>query len=160
SMVTGLEYDLRLLRERIQNIAFLKDYVQVLDSEEPLPGGVFRERDRTTHRFGVGDSLRVRILEWMYAKVSYEWATRLPRPDEVFGDGIRVVANLELEPESSHNGNLGWTIDARETIAGAWRLDVNGFLRQAKQLIVMLGNERVFSYQNVYGARSLGIEAT
>lgn len=160
SMVTGLEYDLRLLRERIQNIAFLKDYVQVLDSEEPLPGGVFRERDRTTHRFGVGDSLRIRILEWMYAKLSYEWATRLPRPDEVFGDGIRVVANLELEPESSHNGNLGWTIDARETIAGAWRLDVNGFLRQAKQLIVMLGNERVFSYQNVYGARSLGIEAT
>lgn len=158
TLVSGLEYDLRLFNERLQNIVFVKDYVQVLAAEEPLPGGVFRELDRKTHEFGVGDSVRFRILDWLYAKASYEWATRLPRPDEVFGNGVMVVANLELEPERSHNANLGLTIDARNTVPGDWRMDVNGFLRDAHQLIVLLGNEKLFMYHNVYGARSAGIE--
>jgi len=29
--------------------------------------------------------LRFRWTPWLYTKVSYEYATRLPRPDEVFG---------------------------------------------------------------------------
>jgi vitamin B12 transporter len=158
TLVTGFEYEVDLFDDRLENIAFVKDYLQLSRSEEPLPGGNFRERDRDTHRFGVGNALRYRFLEWLYGKASYERATRLPRPDEVFGDGVLVIANLELQPEVSHNLNLGFTVDARETRPGAWRADVNGFLRAADQLIVLLGNDRVFSYQNVFGARSLGVE--
>ncbi len=158
TMVSGLEYELDLLDDRLENIVFVKDYLQLARSEEPLPGGIFRDRDRDTHRFGAGNALRYRLVEWLYAKGSYEWATRLPRPDEIFGDGVLVIDNLELEPEVSHNVNLGLTLDARKTIAGWWRADVNGFLREADQLIVLLGNDRVFSYQNVFGARSLGVE--
>jgi TonB family protein len=158
TFVNGVEYQLDLLRDRLQNILFVKEYVQILHSEEPRPGGVFRQRDRDTHRFGVGDGLRFRFTPWLYAKASYEWATRLPRPDEVFGDNAFVIANLELEPETSHNVNLGLTLDARDTPSGSWRATVNGFLRDAHQLIVLLGNDRVQSYQNVFGARSLGVE--
>jgi len=158
TLVSGLEYEVDLFDDRIENIAFVKNYFQKARSEEPLPGGIFRNRDRDTNRFGVGNALRYRFVDWLYAKASYEWATRLPRPDEVFGDGVLVIANLELAPEVSHNVNLGFTVDARETPAGAWRADVNGFLREADQLIVLLGNDRVFSYQNVFGARSLGVE--
>jgi vitamin B12 transporter len=158
SLVNGLEYQLDLIGNRLENILFVKEYVQVLHSEEPRPGDVFRRRDRDTHRLGVGDGLRFRFTPWLYAKASYEWATRLPRPDEVFGDNAFVVANLELEPETSHNFNLGMTLDARDTRAGSWRATVNGFLRNADHLIVLLGNDRVQSYQNVFGARSLGVE--
>jgi TonB family protein len=159
TIVNGLEYELDLFADRLENILFAKQYVQILDSEEPRPGAIFRRRDRDTHRFGFGDALRFRFAPWLYAKASYEYATRLSRPDEIFGDNAFIIANLELEPETSHNANLGMTVDARETRRGAFRAGVNGFLRDADQLIVLLGNDRVQSYQNVFGARSLGVEA-
>lgn len=158
TLVSGLEYEADLFDGRLENILFAKSYYQVARSEEPLPGGTFRARDRDTHLVGAGNALRYRFLEGLYAKISYEWATRLPRPDEVFGDGVLIIDNLELEPETSHNVNLGITLDARETGSGDFRVDVNGFLREAEQLIVLLGNDRVFTYQNVFGARSFGVE--
>lgn len=158
TLVSGLEHELDLLDDRLENILFLKEYVQLLASEDPRPGGVFARRDRDTHRFGLGDGVRLRLTPWLAAKASYEWATRLPGPDEVFGDGAFVVANLELEPETSHNFNVGLTVDARDTRAGSWRAAASGFLRDTDRLIVLLGNDRVQSYQNVFGARSLGVE--
>ena len=159
SQVTGLEYEADVLGDALENIAFAKHYLQTVRSEEPLVGGGFQDRDRTTQRLGVGDALRYRIISSLWAKASYEWATRLPRPEEIFGDGQLIVDNLELEPETSHNVNLGLTLDARETRWGSWRSTINGFLRDADNLIILLGNDRVFSYQNVFGARSVGVEA-
>ncbi|MEM9490804.1 MAG: TonB-dependent receptor, partial [Myxococcota bacterium] len=66
--------------------------------------------------------------------------------------------NLELVPEKSHNANLGLTLERRDTSTGAWRVDLNGFLRESEQLIALLGNDRVLTYQNVLNARSLGVE--
>jgi len=159
SFVSGLEYELNLFEERLSNIAFVKDYLYRASSEEPLPGGIFRDRDAHRHRAGVGDSLRLRLLPWLYVKASYEYATRLPRPDEVFGDGVLVLANLELEPEVSHNANLGPRVELRHPLIGEWTADVNGFLRESDRLVVLLGNDRYSSYQNVYQARALGIES-
>jgi hypothetical protein len=159
TLVNGLEYELDLFGDRLENIVFAKQYLQFLASEEPRPGDILRRRGRDTHRFGLGNALRFRFTQWLYAKASYEYASRLPRPDEVFGDNAFIIANLELEPETSHSANLGLTVDARETRLGAFRAGVNGFLRDADQLIVLLGNDRVQSYQNVFGARSLGVEA-
>ena len=161
TVVSGLEYETNLVDDRFQGIVFVKDYFQGARSEEPpVGGGDYLERDRDTHRLGVGASLRFRIHPGIYAKASYEWATRLPRADEVFGDGVLITPNLELEPEVSHNVNVGVTVDVPETVAGAWRLDLNGFLRETDDLIVLLGNDRAFTYANVFGARSLGFEAT
>ncbi|HEU5076594.1 MAG TPA: TonB-dependent siderophore myxochelin receptor MxcH [Polyangiaceae bacterium] len=159
SVVNGLEYELDLFGDRLENILFVKQYFQRLNSEEPRPGGSFRRRDRDTHRGGIGDGLRFRFTPWLYAKTSYEWATRLPSPEELFGDNAFVVANLELQPETSHNYNLGLTLDLNDTASGDWRATSTGFLRDAEHLIVLLGSERVQSHQNVYAARSLGVEA-
>lgn len=158
TLVAGLEFELDLLEDRLESIFFVKGYLQVLNSEEPRPGGIIRERDRTTQRPGLGSALRYRLLDWVYAKASYEWATRLPQPDELFGDNVLVLANLELKPEVSHNANVSMALRLHDTPAGAWRAEVNGFLRDADQLIVRLGNDRTFSHQNVFGARSLGLE--
>ncbi len=159
TVVTGLEHETDLFADRLENILFVKHYVQRLESEEPRPGDVFRRQDRTTQRLGVGNGLRYRFVDWLHGKASYEWATRLPRPDEVFGDNAFVAPNLELEPETSHNLNLGLAIDGLRTPAGLLRAGVTGFVRAADQLIVLLGNERDQSHQNVYGARSIGVEA-
>ncbi|WP_437796546.1 TonB-dependent siderophore myxochelin receptor MxcH [Sorangium sp. So ce693] len=159
--VHGLEHQLNLFDDRLENRAFVKDYVQLLRMKGRLPGldGRFDRQERDTHRLGVGDGLRYRFSGWLYAKASYEWATRLPRPVEVFGDGAMIVPNLELKPETSHNGNLGFTIDARDTAWGAWRLDANGFLRAVERLIVLNNRTDSIQYIHVSGARSLGVEA-
>lgn len=159
SMVSGAEYEIDLLDDRLENIFFAKDYLQVARTEELLPRQIFARKDRTSHELGVGDGLRYRFTPWLLAKASYEYATRLPSPDEVFGNGVLVLSNLDLEPERSHNVNLDLSARAPETPVGELRLEVNGFLREADQLIVLLGDDRAFQYQNVFGARSLGVEA-
>jgi vitamin B12 transporter len=158
TVVSGVDYQLKLFDDRLENSAFVKDYLQVLRSEDPLSTGVFRRRDRESHRFGVGDALRYNVADWVYAKASYEWATRLPNPDEVFGNAFPVRPNLELEPEISHNVNLGVTASGDVSPVGKLRADVNGFLRNADRLIVLVGDDEAATYQNVYSARSLGVE--
>jgi TonB family protein len=158
--VAGLEHELTSVNDRAENILFAKIYSQVLRSEEPRPGNLFLHRDRGTYRFGLGEGFRFRFTPWLLGKASYEWATRLPRPDEIFGDNTFIVANLDLRPETSHNVNVTVALDAPTRRSGAWRATVNAFLREADQLIVLLGNDRVQSYQNVLAARSLGVEAT
>lgn len=159
-LVSGVEYQLELLETRLENRLFFKDYLQVLQAEDPLSSGAgFRRKDRTTHRVGLGDSLRYTLLEWLYAKASYEWATRLPRPDEIFGNAFPIQPNLDLNPEVSHNVNLGVTVDSLRTSFGTLRGDVNGFLRDADQLILLIGDDQSASYQNAYSARSLGVES-
>ena len=158
TFVSGVEYETNFFAERLSNILFVKDYYYSVTAEDPLPGGVFKPRDSNTHTQGVGDSLRFRFNPWFYAKASYEYATRLPRPDEVFGNAALIHANLALEPEVSHNANIGPRFELRRTSIGDFTLDVNGFLRDSDKLIVLLGNDRYYTYQNVYRARGLGVE--
>ncbi|HXS17552.1 MAG TPA: TonB-dependent receptor plug domain-containing protein, partial [Polyangiaceae bacterium] len=160
-LVSGIEHEADLFDGNLENVVFVKDYLQVLRSEAPLSqGGGFVREDRTTHRVGAGDALRYSLTEWLIAKASYEWATRLPRADEIFGNAFPIEANLELEPELSHNVNLSLALSALTTSVGALRGELNGFLRDADQLIVLVGDNQSASYQNVYSARSLGGEGS
>ncbi|AFE08242.1 TonB family protein [Corallococcus coralloides DSM 2259] len=156
SLVTGLEYQLDAIDGRLQNIAFVKDYLQDVRAQKLLASAEFLDQGRTAHELGVGDSLRFRITPELSAKASYEWATRLPRPDELFGDGNLIDANLELQPETSHNFNLGLGYAGTEGRAGSFRANVGGFARLTDQLIILIGQGSSFTYQNVYGSRSLG----
>ncbi|WP_217911006.1 MULTISPECIES: TonB-dependent siderophore myxochelin receptor MxcH [Myxococcus] len=160
TLVGGLEHELILGDGVLKNVAFVKGYAMRSASEEVLPGSVFREHDQASERLGVGDSLRWFLPHGLLAKLSYEYATRLPGPDELFGDGVLVLSNLGLRPEVSHNANLELTLDDWRTGVGSFRGSVGGFARLADQLIVLLGNDTTLSYQNVYAARSLGVEAS
>lgn len=164
TFVAGAEHELDALDDKLENIAFAKLYVQRLrDAVPALDGG----RDVTSNqqtRLGLGDALRYRVTPWLLAKASYEWATRLPRPDEVFGDGVFVEGNPDLRPEKSHNVNLGLQLEPepRAEASGRWtgRASLTGFLRHVGDLVVPGVGERTQSYQNVATARSLGVEAS
>jgi outer membrane cobalamin receptor len=158
--VGGLEHEWTLLAERLQNIAFVKGYLQQVQTEEVQPPAIFRGVNRVSTDWGVGDAVRYRLNDWFYMKASYERALRLPRVDEVFGDTVLVGQNLRLSPERSHNGNLSVMLDASQTPLGALRAEVNGFLRKADRLIALLPQGRSYAYQNVARARALGLEAS
>ncbi|MET0403895.1 MAG: TonB-dependent receptor, partial [Cystobacter sp.] len=138
------------------NIVFLKHYLMVADAQRLMLDGSFVPVGRTQHGAGVGDGVRLRLLRGLSAKASYEYATRQPRPDELFGDGVLIVDNLGLNPEHSHNVNLEFTFEAPDTRAGAFRASVLGFGRLSDQLIFLMTKESYFTYENVASARTLG----
>ncbi|MGC4088937.1 MAG: TonB-dependent siderophore myxochelin receptor MxcH [Polyangiaceae bacterium] len=171
-LITGLEYQLDALPldarrsdsanenagGRLQAVIFAKDYLYAVDSEDVLAGGIFRERSTNLHRMGIGGGARWEFVDWLHGKVSYEYATRLPNSYEVFGDGILVVANLNLEPEVSQNGNVGLRVDLQRAGLEDLKIDLNAFWRSTSRQIVLLGSDRHFSYQNIYSSLSKGIE--
>lgn len=162
-IVTGLEHRLDAFDGLLDNSLFVKDYIYRAHGEEPRYGGVNEQHDVDFHRAGVGDALRLRVSEDLYLKASYEWTTRLPRADEVFGDGMRVSANLDLLPETSHNANLRATFLRPSERWGSYRADATLFLRDADRLITRLPDldreQTFFKYQNILHARSVGLEA-
>ncbi|MET0594282.1 MAG: TonB-dependent siderophore myxochelin receptor MxcH [Polyangiaceae bacterium] len=156
--VIGLEYRIDVLEGALENTMFVKDYWYAARADEYLPRNITQQRDADRHRLGFGDSLRLRFTPWLYAKGSYEYATRLPAPDEVFGDGVRVAANLDIVPEVSHNTNLGLACELARGAYGAFRAEATGFDRRASELIALLGNGEFFIFDNVQSARSTGFE--
>ncbi|WP_164014441.1 TonB-dependent siderophore myxochelin receptor MxcH [Pyxidicoccus trucidator] len=158
TLVGGLEHELRLWEGRLENVAFVKGYLLRSESEEVLAGDVVRRRDQASEHMGVGDSARLLLPHGLLVKASYEYATRIPGPDEFFGDGVLILANLGLQPETSHNANLELELRDLSTALGSFRGSVGGFARLADQLIVIVGNDSVFTFGNVFAARSLGVE--
>jgi vitamin B12 transporter len=157
TVVAGVEHRIALFDDRLENIVFAKAYAQAVRANKYV-GDIAVSRDRDRLLPGFGDSLRYRIAPWLLVKASYEWATRLPNLDEVFGDGLLTLANLELEPERSHNANLGVALGF-EHDSGTWRAELNGFLRDFRELILLVRSQDLSIHQNVFGARSLGVEA-
>lgn len=158
--VSALEYGLKVLEGEVEGALFVKDYLYFARADEPLPYGKKRSRDFDAHRLGGGATLRVGLHATTYAKASYEYTTRLPSEDEVFGDGLQLIANFGLRPEVAHNGNLGATFVNAETTAGAIRVEVNGFARFVDDLIGRFVEYDYARAQNVTKARALGVETS
>jgi hypothetical protein len=158
--VTGVEYHANLFRDRVDNLLFLKHYDLHASATELLSGATFAPLSLDDDTAGAGDAVRVRLYRhYLYGKASYEYATRLPNANEIFGDGILVNANGRLVPERSQNANVGLGFEVRNTRVGSFDGELNGFLRAADNLILLLATANSFTYQNVYGSRALGVES-
>ncbi|WP_336687637.1 TonB-dependent receptor [Chryseobacterium bernardetii] len=88
-------------------------------------------------------------------KLSYEKAVRLPDETEIFGDGILIRENLDLEPEKSDNVNL-----VLDYTSSNYKLNtsLNLFYRNVKNTIFMIPDNPYGRYQNYYDNRVLGLE--
>jgi hypothetical protein len=162
NIVAGLEHELHVADDALENRAFVKayDYRPSTEQVETFDNSL-RHIDDSIVRFGAGDALRWRLPGGLIAKASYEYATRLPRPDEVFGDGTLLTPNLELVPESSHNMNLGARYQrVLGERSGQIEAELSGFLRRTDDMIVELPtSDRIHSmFQNVVDVRTVGVD--
>ena len=162
SWVNGVEYQLNALEGKLENIFFVKNYHQFTDITTQLAGFGPVTTKKTLNYHGLGNGLRYRVSKRLIAKLSYEWTTRQPRPDEIFGDGLMVIRNPELEAERSHNLNLELDLKSSEKAKTHWQLQNTFFFRQIDDLIIPLstGDEEVFYliHLNVFESVSLGLE--
>lgn len=157
TLITGVEHELQSEHDAVQNVGFVKHYAMWTDAEDVQTGNVFVPVAQHHQRFGIGDGLRWHLSDGLSLKASYEWSTRLPSVDELFGDGKLVDPNLGLAPETSHNVNLELAA-AHEGSLGTLATQVDGFWREANGLIVPIPTDLRSSSQNVLRARILGVE--
>lgn len=103
--------------------------------------------------FGFLQSLRYYITKDFLVKASYEYATRLPDEFELFGDFTIIRPNPFLEPEQSHNLNLGLQWNHSKI---NW--DANFFYRDTDNIIWLRTSQFFAQYQNLLKARTFGAD--
>lgn len=159
--VAGLEYDANLLDERLSVVLGAKLYqfdmltrnaVQFADNSFSIED---IEKDLT--EFGYSAAARFFLLDDFYVKASYEKGYRLPQPHEIFGDGLRILANPELRPESSHNLNLGLSF-RRKLGQHVLRAETNTYLREVSDYVFMQQAGKFSQYSNILDVRVYGLE--
>ncbi|MEM6840874.1 MAG: carboxypeptidase-like regulatory domain-containing protein [Bacteroidota bacterium] len=160
SWVNGIEYQADLLSEKLQNVFFIKNYWQQVITEREINGSEqVSINEREISDMGWGNNLRYKFSDKLIAKLSYEYALRLPRPDEVFGDGNFIIRNLDLQAERSHNFNVSAVVRNPTSSKIQWRLETAGFVRSISNLIFLVtATDRTSFFDNVNDATSAGIE--
>ncbi|MEM9675430.1 MAG: TonB-dependent receptor, partial [Bacteroidota bacterium] len=109
--------------------------------------------------YGFGTSLKFSFSPDRFIRLSYENATRIPESREYFGDGAFLIGNPLLNPEQSHNINLGLYTNLDQN--KDWWLDVNAFYRHVQDQIILQPLWLIFSqYQNKDEAKIQGVEAS
>jgi len=162
--ITGLNYNQSLLGGRLDNVFFVKDYVNHLEvgqsemASQTGAGGV--EPSSTRNFWGYGLGSRFRVIPELAVKASYEHSVRLPVSREVLGNGSTVYPNLSLLPEIGDNVNAGifGTLD----FGGGHLLsyETNAFLRLVDNYIqaTIMETEGMMQYVNVAAVHIKGIE--
>lgn len=123
---------------------FVKEFHQQTTSfrEEEGPGGwgskVFIPIYNTHDALGYGLASSYFVTEKVQIKASYEKSLRMPDHDELFGnDGLSMLGNMDLKPETSHNFNLGANLTTHINRDHGLILDASLLYRDTKDYIRM-----------------------
>lgn len=162
--IIGLSYQQQLLQDRMENTFFVKDYINHLNIRQTdlywQTGSDEMKGESTGNYWGYGVGSRMKFVEPLALKASYEHSVRLPLARELLGNGSTIYANTALNPEKSDNVNLG--------VFGTWHpgrghtvyYEVNGFMRFVDDYIqaVVAEKEGMMQYQNVPAVHIKGLE--
>ena len=162
--IVGLSYNQSFLNGKLNNVFFLKDYINHLKVEQTelsfITGSDVVKPSNTQNYWGYGVGTRFTMSEPLAIKASYEHSVRLPIARELLGNGSTIYPNIALRPESSENFNLG--LFGNITLAPSHRLyyEVNGFIRLVDDYIkaTVKEQEGMMQYDNVEAVHIKGVE--
>lgn len=159
--VTGLAYETHLFNDQLTTIFSAKHYYfdMLTKNAREFQQGEISIEDISTqqHNFGFSFSGRYFLSSNLYTKASFEKGYRLPEPQEIFGDGLRILATPQLQPESSLNTNLGLNYQ-QNFVNKSLQAETNFFWRDIDNYI-FIQQQGVFSaYKNLLNVLSRGVE--
>ncbi len=108
---------------------------------------------------GFGIAASYKLFENLQLKSSFEKAYRIPESFEILGDGIYINPNPLLQPETSHNINLGARY-SNEIGDIELKSEVNLFYRFSKDFIRFNPLGPFGEFENLNNVRTEGIEGS
>ncbi|WP_409013363.1 TonB-dependent receptor [Dyadobacter sp. CY343] len=138
--VLGLGYKFDY-SERWNTSAFVKHFSQNNKySISYNPSGnwgdnAFLEQKSNFTKLGYGIASTYFLRKNLQLKGSFEKSYRLPETDELFGDLINLEGNIDLDPETSYNYNLGFSYQANINRVHRFSVDANVLYRDAQGFI-------------------------
>ncbi|MBO9702826.1 MAG: TonB-dependent receptor plug domain-containing protein [Sporocytophaga sp.] len=134
----GYKYD---FNARWSTSVFVKQFIQKNTSSLSAegPGGwgntIYIKQHSLFNKTGFGLATSYFLSSIIQVKASYEKSYRLPENEELFGDMINLSGNNSLKPESSHNLNLGATLNKTFASNHVLVLEGNIMYREAYDFI-------------------------
>ena len=156
--ITGLAWSSSFFKDKVKNVVTAKRF-SVNTASISRTGAVLSDGDLTEIKrtnYGLGNSTKLSIEQDRFIRISYEYATRIPENIEFLGDGLFILGNPNLRPETSHNINLGYYTPLSKS-KRHW-MDINLFHRFVMDNIFLTAAgfaEGIFENQNdakIYGA--------
>jgi len=95
----------------------------------------FLEQKNSFTKLGYGIASTYFLLKDLQIKGSFEKSYRLPETDELFGDLINLEGNINLNPETSYNYNLGFSYQGNISRMHRFSVDANVLYRDAQGFI-------------------------
>lgn len=162
--IIGLSYHQQFLQNKIENTFFVKDYVNHLNIRQTdlywQTGSDEVMGSNTNNYWGYGVGTRVKFIEPVALKASFEHSVRLPLARELLGNGSTIYANTALNPERSDNVNVGAFGTWHPATGHSLYYEVNGFMRFVDDYIqaVVAEKEGMMQYENVPAVHIKGVE--
>lgn len=158
--ITGLSYKIDLFDKRWSTTFFVKSFymnAKVFIEEELT--NVMDEQKNNTFQHGEGIATSFFVSKKVQLKASYEYTNRLPENRELFGDGLLLEPNLDLQPEKSHNANIGVLYGQRFN-GNIFNIEGGFIYRKPKNLVRLVALGVISQYQNLNSARVFGAEGS
>lgn len=160
--VLGVAYRLRVFDKKLETTLSGKYFgLGILAREaRTFARGETTVAELTTNKdfFGYGLASRYSFHDGLQIKTSYERAFRIPEAFEIFGDGLLILANPNIVPESSHNINLGanWKLEFGNY--DELQIQANGFYRLVDDIIFPVPGGIFVAYDNIQNILIRGVE--
>lgn len=157
--VLGLAYQQDFLDKRLTNSFFVKYYGLGLLRNKWVDLSYQSFRSNFSN-YGYGLASRYKVLPDLGIKLSLERSYRLQEVEEVYGDGLNLQPNPDLNPENSYNANLGAFYGYRASLHRFF-IEAGGFYRDASDFIYVVPDQRskALKYENKSSVRVSGFEA-
>ena len=162
SITTGLSLENNFFDSRLQNLLGFKFHYMKAEISN-MPTSLLIEpavESNDYNDFSYDESLMFKVAKPLSVKASYQHAVRLPTPEELFGDGIRVSAATRLKPEQADNFNFGISVDLQELpLVTRLRFDGDVFYSYYKDKIHYMSSAQMSTpYFNMNPIRGWGYE--
>ena len=162
SITTGLSLENNFFDSRLQNLLGFKFHYMKAEISN-MPTSLLIEpavESNDYNDFSYDESLMFKVAKPLSVKASYQHAVRLPTPEELFGDGIRVSAATSLKPEQADNFNFGISVDLQELpLVTRLRFDGDVFYSYYKDKIHYMSSAQMSTpYFNMNPIRAWGYE--
>lgn len=156
--VLGASLENRWFGGRLTNTLMGKYYYYSSSGTDTWASRPIAESERITKKgyyWGIAEAIKFELNEYQFVRFSIEAANRLPQQDELFGDGIWVVPNFNLNSEKSTNLNAGYRWQRRKKAS----FEVNGFYRYTKGLILLIPIQPPYAqFTNMDNVKGYGVE--